>query len=142
MHAIRRITAIAILMAGSADAQSIEKKTLTDMILNPHPQFEGVSAAFITGRFDAEGLYAANSVLGAGAFFPPHVHDDDRMSVVVEGTMYLGTGTTVDPGNEQEFPAGSVAITPAGSVHYMIARDGDVRILEIGAGPSATSFSE
>ncbi|MDX8354056.1 cupin domain-containing protein [Cognatiyoonia sp. IB215182] len=136
-------TAVVVaVLAGSAYAQDIEKMTLTDMTLNPHPQFEDVSAAFLTGRFDQEGLYAANSVLGAGAVFPPHHHNDDRLSVVIEGTMYLGTGDTVNPANEQEFPAGSVALTPAGTVHYMVARSGDVRILEIGSGPSATDFSE
>lgn len=133
---------MATMIGTGAWAQSVEKVTLEEMTMNAHPQFEGVEAAFVTGGFAEAGLYAANSVMRDGAVFPPHSHPDDRMSVIVSGTMYLGTGTEIDPANEQVFPAGSVALTPAGTMHYMIARDGDVRILEVGSGPSGTVFPE
>ena len=115
---------------------------LDEMELGANPVLQGVEGAFVTGAFDAPGLYAANSVMREGAVFPPHAHPDNRMSVVVSGTMYLGVGESVDEAAEQAFPAGSVALTPAGTMHWMIARDGDVRILEVGSGPSATTFAD
>ena len=134
--------AAALLAATAATAQEgVEKRVLDEMALAANPALEGVEGAMVRGAFDADGLYAANSVMREGAVFPSHAHPDDRMSVVVSGTMHLGTGETVDPASEQAFPAGSVALTPAGTTHYMIARKGDVRILEIGAGPSATTFA-
>ncbi len=133
-----------VLTTGGAFAQDagVTKLTLEDMALNAHPQFDGVSAAMMTGAFSEEGLYAANSVMRQGAVFPPHSHPDQRLTVVVSGTMYLGVGDAIDPANEQAFEAGSVALTPPGTMHYMISRDGDVRVIEIGAGPSATVFSD
>ncbi len=137
-----KIAALVMLMASASNAQDVEQKILSEMELSAHPKFAGIVGGLITGAFTEPGLYAANSVMLDGAVFPPHSHIDDRMSVVVEGTMYLGTGPDIDPANEQVFPAGSIALTPAGTTHYMIARGGDVRILEIGAGPTATAFSE
>ena len=133
--------AAAILAAGAASGQEgIEILALDEMGLAAHPSLRGVEGAMVAGAFDAPGFYAANSVMREGAVFPPHAHPDDRLSLVVSGTMHLGTGPMVDPASERAVPAGSAALTPAGTTHYMVAREGDVRILEIGAGPSATNF--
>ncbi|MFQ6547669.1 cupin domain-containing protein [Aestuariibius sp. 2305UL40-4] len=137
---VLRAAILAGLLAGGAMAQGVETRTLDAMALNAHPSFDGVSAAFVTGAFDADGLYAANSVMQEGAVFPPHSHPDERLSLVVDGVMFLGTGETIDPATEIRIEAGSLVLTPAGTVHYMIAREGDVRILEIGSGPSGTAF--
>lgn len=134
-----------ILFASSlapAAAAQVTAFDLAEMTLNAHPMLEGVSAAFLTGAFDAEGLYVANSVMADGAFFPPHAHPDDRITYVVEGTMYLGTGSDAEAGAETAHPAGTAMLTPAGTFHWMAARDGDVRILEIGSGPSGSVLPE
>lgn len=136
------IAATALALVGAAAAQDVERLVLDEMALDANPRLAGVEAAFVTGAFDAEGLYAANSMMREGTVFPPHSHPDDRMTVVVSGTMHLGVGETVDPDAEQAFEAGSVALTPAGTVHYMVARDGDLRVLEIGVGPSGTAFAD
>lgn len=136
---------LAALAASSlvpASAQDLTAFDLDRMVLNAHPAVEGVSAAFLAGAFDAEGLYAANSVLEEGALFPPHAHPDDRLSIVLEGTMYLGTGEEADPKAETAYPAGTAVLTPAGTFHWMAARDGDIRILEIGSGPSGSVSPE
>jgi len=62
------------------------------------------------------------------------------MSPVVEGTMFLGIGDEIDPEAEIKFEAGSVAVLPNGISHWMAARDGDVRIIEIGTGPIVTEW--
>lgn len=132
----------AALIAVGVWAQDVETVMLEDMPLNAHPEFQGVEAAFVAGTFADEGLYAANSMMRDGAVFPPHSHPDDRLTMVISGTMFLGIGPKVDPANETVVQAGGIALTPAGTVHYMVARDGDVRILEIGSGPSGTAFPE
>ena len=136
-----RSALLTLLLVTPAAAQEITSVPLAGMELNPTP-FDGVAAAFVTGAFDAEGLYAANSVLSDGAFFPPHAHPDDRLTLVLEGTMHLGTGTSETETDETAYPAGTAVLTPAGTMHWMAARSGDVRVLEIGAGPSGTTFAE
>lgn len=138
MRSVLLATALITSTLTPTAAQDVTAFDLDGMALTAHPALEGVSATFLTGSFDAEGLYAANSVMERGAVFPPHAHPDDRLSVVMEGTMYLGTGGEADPGGETAYPAGTAVLTRAGTFHWMAARDGDVRILEIGSGPSGT----
>lgn len=123
------------------DGAAITKVTIADMELMPNPTLAGVSAAFVQGSFDAEGVFVAASTMAAGSVFLPHDHPDARVTVVTSGTMYLGEGAAVDEGALVAYPAGTAAITLAGTVHFMVARDGDFSVLEIGAGPSGTTFA-
>ncbi|MEM7057472.1 MAG: cupin domain-containing protein [Pseudomonadota bacterium] len=137
----RIVFLIAIFAAPVAIAADIKKITLDQMQLNETP-LEGVSSAMINGTMTEDGAFGANAIMKDGSVFPPHSHPDARMSLVVSGKMYLGVGDQIDPGAEQVFEAGTVAITPAGVSHWMAARDGDVRILEIGTGPTETRWSK
>ncbi len=130
------------LVTAPAHAQDggIRKVELSEVALASTP-IEGVSSAFIVGAFDADGLYAARSTMVEGARFPPHRHTDQRMTLVLSGTMYLGSGESIDDASLVAYPAGTVAVTPAGAAHYMVARDGDFTVLEIGSGPSGTAFA-
>ncbi len=138
LKALGLAAAVAGPTVASAQAQKV---ALDEMKLDPSP-VEGVSSAFVAGAMDAEGAFGANSMMREGSVFPPHSHPDARMSLVLEGTMYLGTGDAIDAGAEQVFEAGTVAIMPEGVSHWMAARDGDVRILEIGTGPTTTEWTE
>lgn len=145
-HRVFALAAVAILgMASPAAAQdgaaeAIQKIDLGTMALSPIAAFPGVSNGFVTGAFDAPGLYAAQGEMKKGSVFPPHSHPDVRLTVVLEGVMYLGKGETADPAKLVAYPAGTAALTPAGTPHYMSAPDGDVRVLEIGSGPSGAVF--
>ncbi len=129
------------LAAWPAEAEPIGRVMLSDVEEVANPKIEGVSAAFLVGTFDADGLYAAQSTMKAGAIFPPHKHPDQRFTHVLSGTMYLAEGETVDEASLVAYPAGTVALTPPDTWHYMVARDGDFTVLEIGSGPSGTEFS-
>ncbi|GFE66198.1 cupin domain-containing protein [Litoreibacter roseus] len=118
----------------------VSKLSLTEMPLNQTP-IEGVSSAIMSGAMDAEGAFGANAIMKACSIFPPHSHPNARMSLVVEDTMYLGVGTSIDPDAEQVFEAGTVVLTPEGVPHRMAARDGDVQMLEIRTGPTTTDWT-
>ncbi len=141
---IRPLLLTLALLAPPAVAQegAIRQLDLSAMELAAHPLFTGVEAAFLTGAFDAEGLYAANSVMQRGSTFPPHAHPDLRLTVVISGTMYLGEGAEIRPEEARPYPAGTIALTPPGTMHYMLALEDDVRILEIGSGPSGSDFAQ
>lgn len=136
----RLIAAAAITFAPTLGFAEVKKLDLTTMPLNATP-IEGVSSAMVSGSMGQEGVFGANAIMSDGSVFPPHTHPDARMSLVIEGTMYLGVGEEVEPGKETAYQAGTVALTPAGVPHWMAARDGDVRILEIGTGPTVTNWS-
>ena len=131
----------AILTVPTIGWAEVKKLDLDQMPLNQTP-IEGVSSAMVSGAMDAEGAFGANAIMEDGSVFPPHTHPDARMSIVLQGTVYLGIGEAVDQSLEQVFQAGTVAVTPAGVPHWMAARDGDVRILEIGTGPTVTDWTQ
>lgn len=132
-----------LLLAAPVAAQEVETVDFAAQSMRAHPEFEGVENALALGSPGADaGAFVANSMMFEGALFPPHTHPNERLSLVLEGVMYLGVGDTVDPSNEIAVPAGSAARVPAGVMHYMISRDGDVRIAEIGTAPSPSAFAE
>ncbi len=129
-------------IATAQEAAAIEMIELDKLTHTPIPAFPGVASIFIVGAFDRAGLYAAQGEMKQGAVFPPHSHPDMRLSIVTSGTMYLGFGETFDPAKLVAYPVGTMAITPANTPHFMSSLDGDVTVLEIGAGPSGASFFE
>ena len=118
----------------------IEKVEFGTLTHRPLPAFPGVGNVFLIGAFDQPGLYAAQGEMKQGATFPPHSHPDTRLSIVTSGTMYLGFGETYDAAKLVAYPVGTMAITPAGTPHFMAAPVGDVTVLEIGSGPSGAQF--
>lgn len=133
----------ALFLAGlpaSTVAQDIRKVEPSKLTTSPVPSLPGVENVFVLGSFTTPGLYAAQGVMRRGAVFPPHSHPDTRISVVVSGTMYLGQGDRVDETSIVAYPTGTMAVTPANVPHFMLARDGDVTIMEIGSGPSGATF--
>ena len=130
------------LFAAAHEQSPIEKVEFDTLSHQPIPAFPGVGSASVIGAFDQPGLYAVQGEMKQGATFPPHSHPDTRLSIVTSGTMYLGFGETFDAAKLVAYPVGTMAITPADTPHFMSAPDGDVTVLEIGAGPSGAQFFE
>lgn len=128
------------MAAGQAPERQIRSVELHKLPLQDIPSLPGIGNTFIQGTFDKPGLYAAYSRMAEGSRFPPHSHPDVRFTVVTSGTMYLGEGEVFDEARLVAYPVGTAAITPANTAHYMFAKDGDVWVLEIGAGPSGATF--
>jgi len=102
------------------------------------PFFPGVETAVLFGDPGQPGLYTTHARVSAGARIPPHTHPNALTTWVTSGTAYIGTGTEFDETVLQAYPAGTFFITPAGSPHFIYAKEGDVAILDHGAGPSST----
>ena len=70
----------------------------------------------------------------------PHTHPDERISVVLSGTIYVGFGEVFDERNVVAIPAAGMYVAPAGVAHYVWAKDGDATYQESGIGPTAVNF--
>lgn len=129
--------------AASADApQAIKSIDLEGLDYQKSPVFDGVTFAIVTGNPAEEGLYTTHATMAADSRVAPHTHPDPRITVVTEGTMYVGIGETFDPDLLVAYPEGSVFITPANAPHFMWAKDGATSVLDSGSGPSGTTFIE
>lgn len=100
----------------------------------------GNEIAWFVGAPDRQGIYAQRVKIAAGNKIAPHTHPDERFSVVLEGTIYVGFGETFDEAKVVAIPTGGMYIAPAGAPHYVWAKDGAAVYQETGFGPTASNF--
>lgn len=107
---------------------------------NPNSDIVGVESAIAIGDPAGSELYVLLGKMDEGTVFPAHVHPDNRITTVLSGVMYYGTGAQFEPDNAQSYPTGSVVYTPAGLPHYMWSKDGELVAQETGFGPTGLEF--
>jgi quercetin dioxygenase-like cupin family protein len=100
----------------------------------------GGQSAVLSGPLDKPVLYVQRVRLPQGGMVPPHTHPDTRNITVLSGELYIGRSVSTDPEKTTKYPAGSFFIMPAGAVHYVLARNGEVIYQESGFGPTGTNF--
>lgn len=94
----------------------------------------GTTMAVIDGDPTKAGWYTIRLHLPNGTVFPPHFHGDTEYVTVLQGTLMVGIGDTVDKTKMSALPAGSVVTVPAG-VHHYAAASGDTILQLTGQGP-------
>jgi quercetin dioxygenase-like cupin family protein len=99
----------------------------------------GVQVASIAGNPAKAGMYANRVRFPAGVRIQPHFHPDERIVVVLSGTVYFGYGEQFDEAAMKALPAGSVWTEPARQPHFAWAKDGEAVIQVTGNGPSSTT---
>jgi quercetin dioxygenase-like cupin family protein len=100
----------------------------------------GTSQANVIGEIAKAGPYAVRTILPAGLRLQPHFHPEDRVVLVVSGTLSVGYGERWDDAKLVALPAGSVFTEPAKQPHFAFAVNGDVVLHVTGNGPSATTW--
>ena len=130
--------AIAGAISASAAAQNATYSIdLDGLEYRKNARFPGVETTVIFGDRRAPGLYTTHARLEAGARIPPHTHPNTITTWVTSGTAYIGTGDVFDESLLKAYPAGTFFVTPAGSPHFIYAKDGPFSILDHGSGPTA-----
>jgi quercetin dioxygenase-like cupin family protein len=140
---LRFITALIVISAtATLQAQEAPAPILPDDLQwQGSPAVPGAESVWVIGAADQPGIYAQRVRLARDAKIAPHVHSDQRFSVVLAGTIYVGFGTTFDASAVVAVPTGGVYIAPAGVPHYVWAKDGAAEYQESGVGPTSTTFS-
>lgn len=105
-----------------------------------HPTIAGVESAIALGDPTNSELYILLGKMNAGAIFPAHIHPDDRITTVISGVMYYGIGEQFSQTDVQSYPTGAIVYTPAGTPHFMWAKDGEAVMQETGMGPTDIQF--
>jgi len=100
----------------------------------------GNPQAKITGDATKSGVYMYRSHFPANYKVQPHFHPDERIGMVISGTLLVGYGEVFDESRMKVMPAGSIWNEPARQPHFVWAKDGEVIIQIVGAnGPSGTT---
>jgi quercetin dioxygenase-like cupin family protein len=104
------------------------------------PDIPGLQTAVISGDPSKPGLYVLRVKFPPGVMTRPHVHNQDRLVSVLQGTWWVGTGAGFDPDKTKPLKAGSFMKHPAGAEHYDGAKDEEAIVQIIGMGPAGTTF--
>jgi uncharacterized RmlC-like cupin family protein len=99
-----------------------------------------MAMATLAGDMGKAGLYAARVRIPDQLRILPHTHPDDRLVVVLSGTLHVGFGERFEPALMKALPPGSFFTEPAGQPHFAWARAGDVVLQVSGMGPSGTTY--
>ncbi len=100
----------------------------------------GTFQAAVVGDATKAGPYAVRTRLPAGLRILPHSHPDERMVLIVSGTLYVGYGDRFDEAKMTPLAAGSVFTEPANQRHFVWARGGEVLLHVTGNGPTGTTW--
>jgi quercetin dioxygenase-like cupin family protein len=99
----------------------------------------GAETAVLAGDPKKPELYTVRLKIPANFKIQPHWHPEDRMSVVISGTLYFGYGDKFDEAKLKELPPGSFFTEPAKLPHFAWAKSGEVIVQVSGVGPSGTT---
>lgn len=133
--------ALLVIASGAAYAQSAHATVkLPNEIEFKAPLNPGAQSAVLYGDPSKAGVYVSRNKLPAGIKVMPHTHPDAwRTATVLSGTLYFGVGETWDESKLKAYPAGTFFTEPAGTPHYVWAKDGEVILQVTAMGPTGST---
>ena len=132
------IVAWSIALAAQAPAPLVPKVQVQPEQLKWTPGGPGIQTATVLGNPSKSGIYVTRLRFAKGARIMPHMHPDERVAVVLSGSMSFGYGDTFDEAAMTHMGAGSTWTEPPKTPHFALAKDEDVIIQVTGIGPSGT----
>jgi quercetin dioxygenase-like cupin family protein len=99
----------------------------------------GFEVAKVVGDPGKPGMYVNRVKFPANLRIQPHFHPDERVVVVLQGTVYFAYGEQFDEAKLRPLGPGSVWTEPARQPHYVWAKGGEAVIQVTGIGPSGTT---
>ena len=117
------------------------KYLLPEDIQFPETQPGASPTITLFGDPRSSGLYVTRTLIPHGTKTIPHIHADSRTVTVLSGVCHYGHGVEFDEKMVIPMPSGSFFTEPAGTPHYIWAKDGDVVVQTTAVGPSSTQFA-
>lgn len=94
----------------------------------------GTRMAVLEGDPKKDGLFTIRLKAPPGFALPPHTHPADERVTVLEGSISVGFGATVDKKAARTFRAGAFYLTPPPTPHFVFSDEGCV-VQITGVGP-------
>lgn len=102
----------------------------------------GAQTAILFGDPSKPGIYVQLNRRAPNNWSRPHFHDNDRYITVLEGTMWIGTGTKFDPENTVALRPGGFVRDIAKQAHFDGSKDDGFTIEIVGMGPATSTQAE
>ena len=98
----------------------------------------GIQTAAVLGDPSKPGIYVTRLRFAKGTRIAPHMHPDERVAVVLSGSMDFGYGNAFDESALTHMVAGSTWTEPPNTGHFALVKDEDIVIQVTGIGPSGS----
>ena len=98
----------------------------------------GIQTAAVVGNPAAPGVYVTRLRFPKGTRIMPHMHPDERVAVLLSGSLYFSYGKTFDDQALTRLAAGATWTEPPNTPHFGLAKDEDAVVQVVGTGPSRT----
>lgn len=95
---------------------------------------KGSSLATLAGNPNKSGMSVIRVKMPDGYTNTPHYHAHPEYITVIQGTVLLGMGDTINKAKAKAYPAGSFIMVPTGVHHWSVAK-GDTIEQVSGEGP-------
>jgi hypothetical protein len=115
---------------------------LPDQIPWSKPSASGTQSANLFGDPSKPGLYVQLLKRPPNNWSHPHFHEYDRYITVLEGTMWIGTGTKFEPQKTIAIRAGGFVRDIAKQPHFDGSGDEGLTIEIFGMGPATSTPAE
>jgi len=144
-------TAVVTIVAAVAWATSLAEPSKKEIVgvtpdkvrwFTPPYYSDGRQRAHMLGDSSEGGTWIDRVKIPSGARVLAHTHPQDEIVTVIEGTWYLGEGAKFDSAKLKGYPAGSFIVIPAGTPHFVAAKEDIVVVQLSGIGKFQTDYLE
>jgi quercetin dioxygenase-like cupin family protein len=132
------VLALPLALAAQSAAPIVPKVQVQPDQLKWNAGGPNIQTALVLGDPSKPGIYVQRLRFAKGARIMPHMHPDERVAVVLSGSMYFAYGEAFDEAAMTHMVAGSTWTEPPKTPHFAFAKDEDVIIQVTGIGPSGS----
>jgi quercetin dioxygenase-like cupin family protein len=132
------VIALPVALAAQTAAPVVPRVQIQPDALTFGPAGAAIQTAAVLGDPSKPGIYVTRLRFAKGTRIAPHLHPDERVAVVLSGSMYFGYGNVFDESGLTHMTAGSTWTEPPNTAHFALAKDEDVIIQVVGIGPSGS----
>ena len=142
--AVLVLAAITLAMTWAGQNKNVVVATTPEQVrwFTPPYYKDGRQRAQLFGDSSQGGVWIDRVKIPAGGRVLAHTHPHDELVTVIEGTWFLGEGERFDPSRLKGYAAGSFIVIPAGSPHFVAAKEGAVIVQLSGTGKFSTDYLE
>lgn len=99
----------------------------------------GAKVSVLSGDPSKPGPFTIRIMMPENYRVPPHTHPSYENVVVLEGSLYMGSGEKIEESKAMKLDAGGYSAIPANAPHYVFAKD-KATIQVNGEGPFAINY--
>lgn len=126
------ILTLLTLLTSPAPSLRIHPHTIT-WTPAPPSMPPGTRIAILEGDPKKDAIFTMRLLITEDGVLLPHTHPNDERVTVLNGSVKVGQGSTIDCDHAEQMSAGAYYVNPAGTLHYVcLQKDTQLQITTLG----------